>query len=41
MQTGHGGANGICTVSDSGFADDGGCPPDVGEADRDKYPACN
>lgn len=41
MYTGHGGANGICTVSDSGFADDGGCPPDVSEADRYKYPACN
>ena len=46
-----GGANGICTVADdtihegSGNKGHGhkhqGCPPDVSEADRYKYPACN
>jgi hypothetical protein len=41
--TGPNGANGICTVSGGGAASAGagGCPPDVSEADRYKYPACN
>lgn len=39
MYTGKGGANGVCTVAAEGGA--GGCPPDVSEADRYKYPACN
>jgi len=39
--TGQGGANGICSVSDGGDSADGGCPVDVSEADRYKYPACN
>jgi len=45
-----GGANGICTVADDTIHESGnkghghksqGCPPDVSEADRYKYPACN
>jgi hypothetical protein len=39
--TGRGGANGVCQVSDSGGGGDGGCPADVSQADRYKYPACN
>ena len=49
--TGKGGANGICTIADSTIHETGngkghghknqGCPPDVSEADRYKYPACN
>ncbi|MEQ9688969.1 MAG: hypothetical protein RLO48_04490 [Bauldia litoralis] len=35
------GANGICAIVDDGFGDGGGCPADVSEADRYKYPACN
>jgi hypothetical protein len=37
-----GGANGICTVKDGGGSGaTEGCPADVSEADRYKYPACN
>lgn len=36
--TGKGGANGICQLTDGSG---GGCPPDVSEADRSRYPACN
>ena len=43
--TGKGGANGICQLTDGGSAKKGGhgggCPVDVSEADRYKYPACN
>lgn len=42
--TAQGGANGICQVTDGGAASSGGgggCPVDVSEADRYKYPACN
>lgn len=38
--TGKGGANGICQVVETS-SDGGGCPVDVSEADRYKYPACN
>lgn len=39
--TGQGGANGVCSLAgDSGGAA-GECPPDVSQADRYKYPACN
>lgn len=37
--TGKGGANGICQVQGDGDA--GVCPPDVSEANRYLYPACN
>ncbi|WP_291743000.1 hypothetical protein [Bauldia sp.] len=46
--TGKGGANGICQLTDGRSAGNGGngkgnggCPVDVSEADRYKYPACN
>ncbi len=40
--TGQGGANGVCQlVVYHGGAEEGGCPADVSEADRYKYPACN
>lgn len=39
--TASGGANGICTVNDSGFGRMDECPVDVSEADRARYPACN
>ena len=41
--TGPGGANGICEVTESevGGSSAEACPPDVSEADRYKYPACN
>jgi len=40
--TGKHGANGICQVADDTVGGSaGGCPPDVTEADRYKYPACN
>ena len=41
--TGPGGANGICEVTESevGGGSAEACPPDVSEADRYKYPACN
>ena len=41
MYTGKGGANGICAVADDTITEDGGCPSDVSEADRYKFPACN
>ena len=39
--TGKGGANGICQVASQSGSGGGGCPADVSEADRYKYPACN
>lgn len=39
--TGKGGANGVCQVARKGGSGGGGCPVDVSEADRSKYPACN
>ena len=40
--TGRHGANGICTVTEYGSFDTGEtCPPDVSEANRYMYPACN
>lgn len=39
--TGQGGANGVCTLTDGSPASEEGCPADVSEADRGKYPACN
>ena len=41
--TGPGGANGICEVAEAevGGSSAETCPPDVSEADRYKYPACN
>ena len=38
--TGKHGANGICTVQEDDAAS-GECPPDVSEANRYQYPACN
>ena len=38
--TGKHGANGICTVQEDAAAS-GECPPDVSEANRYQYPACN
>ncbi len=40
--TWRGGKNGICTVvDDTKSPKPGGCPVDVSQADRYKYPACN
>lgn len=41
--TGKGGANGICQVkAEETFSNEPmGCPADVSQADRYKYPACN
>jgi hypothetical protein len=39
--TAPGGANGVCQVTEAEVGSGGGCPPDVSEADRYKYPACN
>ena len=39
--TAAGGANGICQVTEAEVGDSGACPPDVSQADRYKYPACN
>ena len=39
--TGEGGANGICQVSEAEVGGAETCPPDVSQADRYKYPACN
>ena len=40
--TRRGGANGICTIGEGKkHKAKGECPPDVSEADRYKYPACN
>ena len=40
--TWRGGKNGICTVTDGAASPKpGGCPVDVSQADRYKYPACN
>ena len=43
MYTGAHGANGVCNVAaEESFSNDAGtCPPDVSQADRYKYPACN
>ena len=38
--TGKHGANGICSVAEDAAAE-GECPPDVSEANRYQYPACN
>ena len=41
--TGKNRANGICSLAGASGGGDGagGCPADVSEADRYKYPACN
>jgi len=39
--TGKHGANGICQVASDSVGGMLECPPDVSEADRYKYPACN
>ncbi|WP_246737371.1 hypothetical protein [Nordella sp. HKS 07] len=39
--TGKGGANGVCNLAGDTGGSAGECPPDVSQADRYKYPACN